>query len=104
MAQPRNKHQHPHLRPAVSVPDTESVGEPEARALAAAVAGVVRRGGEHLVVVTALGLGVGEGGHGEAAEEGEGDGGLHIQRKGLRAGGIKSPKSKMATVAGVSYD
>ena len=67
------------------MPDTESVGEPEARALAAAVAGVVRRGGEHLVVVTALGLGVGEGGHGEAAEEGEGDGGLHIQRKGLRA-------------------
>ena len=58
------------------MPDAELVREPEARALAVAVAGVMGRGGEHLI---ALGLGAGHGSHGQAAEEGEGGEILHLR-------------------------
>ena len=69
----------PFLRPAVSVSDAGPVREPEARALAVAVAGIVRRRGEHLVAV--LGLGVGDGCNSEAAEENEGDERLHLEQR-----------------------
>ena len=64
------------LRLAVALPDAVAVGEPEAGALAAAVAGVGRRGPERgyaTVAAIALGKGAGDGGGrgGEAAEEGQ---------------------------------
>ena len=67
------------LRVAVALPDAVAVGEPEAGALAAAVAGVGRRGPKHGYVADAaiaLGKGVGDGAC-ETDEEGQSGEGLH---------------------------
>jgi len=64
---------------AVALPDAVAVGEPEAGALAAAVAGVGRRGPKHGYVADAaiaLGKGVGDGAC-ETDEEGQSGEGLH---------------------------
>ena len=68
------------LRHAVALPDAVAVGEPKAGALAAAVAGVGRRGPERLVVVVALGKGVGDDGC-EAAEEGHSGSDIHPRQR-----------------------